>query len=344
MKYAILGDCHMGARNGSNRFSAHFNKFFTDLFYPYLAKHGIKEIIQLGDLFDNRTNLSYKAFHACKQTWFQPLEDLDIKMHVLLGNHDIVHKNTLKINSPELLLGEYRNVIIHNKPTVVGDGLFDLVPWICDENKDEIQEFLMRKDHSKYCAGHFEIAGFAMYRGAEAHHEGMSHGLFDNYDRVFSGHYHHRSEKGNILYTGIPYEITWSDFADPKGFHIVDTEKNTVEFIENPFTIFRRVVYNNGWSGDVKDLEAKIVKLVVQEKKDLFLYDRFVDSIKLAGAHDLAIIENFDELRGSDVEENVDLEDSASIIDSYIDGLETNLDKKKIKSYMRSLYNEAISA
>lgn len=346
MKYVLLGDTHLGARNGSSRFSKHFNKFFTDVLYPYVKDNNIETIIQLGDLFDNRTNLSYKAFHACKEQWFTPLGELGVEMHVLLGNHDIYHKNTLEINSPELLLGQYDNIHVHSKPFTVGEfgaADFDLVPWICAENEEEVLAFIGRKNRAKYCAGHFEIAGFSMYRGGEALSHGLSPSIFDDYDRMFSGHYHHKSEKGNILYTGTPYEITWSDYADPKGFHVVDTDKNTVEFIENPFTIFSRVVYNNGWSGDMSSLSEKIVKLVVQEKNDLFLYDRFVDSLKLTGIYDLTIIENLDQFKDGEVNENIDLEDSTAIIDSYIDGITTNIDKQKIKTYMRSLYNEALT-
>lgn len=341
-KVVLLGDLHLGARSGSTKFSDHFNRFFSELLYPYCKSNDIKEIYQLGDLFDSRTALSLKAYHACKRTWFEPLHEFGIRMHVLLGNHDVYHKNTLEINSPELLLGEYSdNITIHTKPTKVGD--FDIVPWICDENVDEIKNFLIRKDRARYCMGHFEIAGFAMYRGSEAHSDGLSPSMFDAYELTFSGHYHHRSQKGNILYVGTPYEITWSDYADPKGFHVLDVDTGKLEFIENPFTMFSRVVYNNGWSGDLNSLREKYVKLVVQQKQDLYTFDRFVDSVKMVGPHDLTIIENLDEFKDGEVDETINIEDSSAIIESYIDGLTTDLDKSKIKSYMRSLYNEAIT-
>lgn len=158
-KVILLGDCHLGARNGSSRFSTHFNKFFTDVLYPYAKKHKIKDIYQLGDMFDNRTNLSYKAFHACKDIWFSPLAELGITMHVLLGNHDIYHKNTLRINSPELLLGEYNNIKVYKEPTQV--DCFDIIPWICEENQQAVHDFMNRKGAAPYCLGHFEIAGFS---------------------------------------------------------------------------------------------------------------------------------------------------------------------------------------
>ena len=108
-------------------------------------------------------------------------------------------------------------------------------------------------------------------------------------------------------------------------------------------TMFSRVVYNNGWSGDLNSLHEKYVKLVVQQKQDLYTFDRFVDSVKMVGPHDLTIIENLDEFKDGEVDETINIEDSSAIIESYIDGLTTDLDKSKIKSYMGSLYNEAIT-
>lgn len=339
-KVILLGDTHLSARSGSGKFSRFFNRFFTECLYPYVKEHGIKEIYQLGDLFDNRTTLSLKAYHACKKEWFGPLEELDCTMHVLLGNHDIVHKNTLEINSPELFMGEFPNVNVIRHPKRIGN--FDIIPWICQENQDFIlNEFITRKDKARYCLGHFEFAGFAMHRGGEAMHHGFSAELFSDYEMVFSGHYHHKSQKGNVLYVGTPYEITWADYADPKGFHVLDLKTGKLEFIPNPFTIFARVVYNNGWSGDISTLTEKFVKVVVQEKSDLYLFDRFIDSIKLVGPHDLVIVENLDEFRNGEVEETINLEDSGAIINSYIDGITTDVDKTKIKSYVQSLYNEA---
>ena len=78
-KVVLLGDLHLGARGGSNHFSDYFNSFFTDTLYPYCQVNDIKNIIQLGDLFDSRTSLSYKAFHRCKNVWFDSLRKKRIK-------------------------------------------------------------------------------------------------------------------------------------------------------------------------------------------------------------------------------------------------------------------------
>jgi DNA repair exonuclease SbcCD nuclease subunit len=45
------------------------------------------------------------------------------------------------------------------------------------------------------------------------------------------GHFHHKSNDGHIFYLGTPYEITWSDYGNEKGFHIFDFDKRDFEFI-----------------------------------------------------------------------------------------------------------------
>lgn len=162
MLIAILGDLHLGARNSSYHFSDYFNRFFNEVFYPYCQKRGIKNVIQLGDTFDSRAALSYKAYHRCRETWFGNLEKHDIQMYMLVGNHDICYRHTLEINSPDLLLGEYKNITVINKPTQIdiNGTKIDIVPWLCDENEADITTFMSRKDKGDICCGHFELSGF----------------------------------------------------------------------------------------------------------------------------------------------------------------------------------------
>jgi DNA repair exonuclease SbcCD nuclease subunit len=350
MKFAILGDTHLGARNASNHYSRFFNRFFREVFYPYLVKHEIKTVFQLGDLFDNRTSLSIKAYNACKEEWFGPLVSNEIEMITLLGNHDIFYKSTLDVNTPELLLkNEYEmNIKVIKEPTIyeIGGTQIALVPWICDDNRQRVFDFFSNPHMASVdiCMGHFEIDGFDMMRGVPGH-GGLPRTLFESFELTLSGHYHTRSydDYHRIQYVGTPYEITFADMHDPRGFHVFDTETRKLEFIENPFTNFDRIIYNEGWTGDISKMENKAVKLVVEKKTDLYAFDRFVDSLKLANVYDLQIIENFNDLRGVELDGSVQVENSQQIIEHYIDTLTTSVNKDSLKDYMKGLYAEAIT-
>jgi hypothetical protein len=293
---------------------------------------------------DNRTNLAYKAFSKCRDVWFNDMGNHGISMHVLLGNHDIAYRHTLEINSPELLLGEYKHITVVNKPTQIelGGTKIDIVPWICDENEEQIKEFVKRKDRGSILLGHLELAGFAMYKGIESH-GGMSGSIFDGYNLVFSGHYHTRSEKGNIVYTGIPYEITWADYADPKGFFVYDTDKNTYEFVRNPLTMFEKIHYNNGSKVDISKLAGKIVKIIVGEKKDAVLYERWLDSIRLVSPYELTTIENDIVSLDGELDDSIQIEDTPTLVKSYIDKIDTSVSKEDLNKYMQALYFEALT-
>jgi hypothetical protein len=147
-----------------------------------------------------------------------------------------------------LVLNEYENITIYDAPAKVTiDGVdIDIVPWICADNEVQIAEF-MKNSTSEICFGHFEIAGFEMDRGNVCE-SGIDKQSLSKYDVVLTGHFHHKSTDGNITYVGTPYEMTWADWNDPKGFHIFDTNTRDMEFIQNPFAMFHKVSYDDGTS------------------------------------------------------------------------------------------------
>jgi len=347
MKIAILGDTHFGARNDLKVFHEYFQKFYMDQFIPYLIENNIDTVIQLGDLFDRRKYINYYSLSACKKYFFDELEKHNITLHTLVGNHDIYWRESLEVNSSSLVLGEYGNVNVHTKPTTISRNktFIDIIPWICPENEKEIHEFI-KNSKSDICVGHFEIAGFAMYRGMECH-DGISKDLFRKYEQVWSGHYHTKSKQENITYVGTPAEMTWQDYGDPKGFHTFDLETRQLEFIQNYYTIFVKLEYDDsdGEPIDLRGMALKdaFVKLVVVKKTDYYKFDKFVTQLYAKGCYDIKIIEDLSEFSDGEVNEEINLEDTISVLSHYIDSVQTDMDKEKIKTYMKALYVEALN-
>jgi DNA repair exonuclease SbcCD nuclease subunit len=238
MKVAIITDQHFGARNDSIAFLDFFQKFYDNTFFPAIDNNGIDTVLILGDTFDRRKYVNFYALDRAKKMFFDKLEERGITVHMLAGNHDTYFKNTNEVNSPDLLLQEYSNVIVIDEPeTIVIDGTsICMMPWICPENYQESLD-MMQNTKAEICMGHFEIAGFSMYRGMESH-DGLDKSIFEKFDLVFSGHYHHRSSDKHIHYLGNPYELTWQDYNDPRGFHLFDTDTRRLEYIPNPYRMF----------------------------------------------------------------------------------------------------------
>ena len=347
MKVAIITDQHFGARNDSIAFLDFFQKFYDNTFFPTIESSGIDTVLILGDTFDRRKYVNFYALDRAKKMFFEKLEQRGITVYMLAGNHDTYFKNTNEVNSPDLLLAEYSNIEVIDEPKSINVNGFDvcMLPWICPENYQQSLDEI-KNTTATICMGHLEIAGFAMYRGMESH-EGFSTETFDKFDLVFSGHYHHRSNNRNIYYLGNPYELTWQDYNDPRGFHLFDFSTRQLDFIENPYRMFERLEYSDKETEpidlDQLELKDKYVKLVVLEKTDYYKFDKFIQKLYNKGCHEIKIVEDFSEFEAGEINEEINLEDTVSVLSNYIESIETDVDKEKVKSYMRGLYTEAIN-
>ena len=347
MKVAVITDQHFGARNDSQVFLDFFQKFYDNTFFPTIDELGITTVLILGDTFDRRKYVNFYALQRAKDMFFDKLAERNITVHMLAGNHDTYYKNTNEINSPALLLREYSNINVIDKPqTITVDNTpICMVPWICTDNYVECMEE-MEKTPAELCMGHFEIAGFSMYRGMDSH-EGFDRNVFKKFDLVFSGHYHHRSDDGHIYYLGNPYELTWQDFNDPRGFHVFDTTSRDLRFYQNPYSMFQRIEYDDKGQDPVDlaplDLKDCFVKVVVVNKTDFYKFDKFVQSLYNKGCAEIKIIEDLSEFNEGEVSSDINLEDTLDVLSHYIDSVQTDADKEKIKSFMRTLYTEAVN-
>ena len=215
MKIALLADTHFGARNDNLNFNEYFYNFYEGIFFPYLYQNNIKHCIHLGDLMDRRKYASYRILKDFRERFIQPFVQLEIQLHILVGNHDIYFRNTNDLNSlNELLDNRHDNIHLYSEAQEVdfGGKQILMMPWINTQN--EIYSFgMMDESKSDTMMGHFEISGFEMHSGHKSEH-GLDVKTFQKFDTVFSGHYHKKSDDGQIYYLGTPYEMMWSDYNE----------------------------------------------------------------------------------------------------------------------------------
>lgn len=348
MKIALLGDTHFGVRNDARHFHEYYEKFYSEVFFPYLEEHGINTIIQLGDLFDRRKYINFLSLAESRRYFFDECKKRNIRLHALIGNHDIFWRNSLEINSPDLLLRDYDNITLWAKHgTLELDGaVFDMIPWMCNENENEIREFVS-KSTSPYCVGHFELVGYYMQRG-QVSHEGYEDVFLKNYDQVYSGHYHSRSASvdGKIAYLGTPYELFWSDYKDQKGFGVFDTQSNVFKFVTNPNRMFHKLTYDDTkeFNEDFSNLKNKYIKIVVVQKTNPQKFDTFMDDIYKMNPIDVTIVEDVNEMVNNEEDVVDQAQDTLTILSNYIDQQTIQVEPQKLKTVMRELYLEALSS
>jgi hypothetical protein len=342
MKIALITDQHLDGRKGNINFWNYWQKFYDDIFFPTLEKEKIDTIIDLGDTFDNRKSIDFNTYDRITENYFKKLQPYEV--HMLVGNHSIYYKNTNKINSPELLLNQYKNIKIYKESEDVklGGKNFLMLPWINRENYDDVLKTL-NNSKSDICCAHLELAGFEMTPGLVMDH-GMDPKLFHRFERVWSGHYHHKSKRGNIQYLGNPYQMYWNDYKDTRGFHIYDTETDRLRFIKNPYEMFDKISYDDSNFDynkyDVSSHKNKYIKIIVDEKRDYQMFETLVDRLYNVGAHDVKIAETLVEVDGVD-QADLETKDTMTLLNEYIDEVEMVVDKTDLKKLMRSLYIES---
>lgn len=342
MKIAIITDQHFGARKNSKLFHDYFLKFYNDVFFPTLEREGITTVVDMGDTFDSRKGIDFSALSWAKDNYYDRLCEMGITVHTIVGNHTAYYKNTNEVNAVDLLLREYKNVIVYSKPTEVKLGNLDtlFIPWINQEN-EQLSLNTIKKTSCKCAMGHLELQGFRVNRQIIMEH-GLESKLFEKFSHVFSGHYHTRSSDGRITYLGNPYEMYWTDVGDTRGFTIFDTETLEYTHINNPYKMFHNIYYEDTSYQlfDVSEYTNKIVKVIVRKKSDSKKFEKFIDKLYSSGIADLKIVENFQ------IEENEDFEafeseNTLSILNRYIQEAEIDLDKSILQKVINEVYQEA---
>ncbi len=348
-KIALITDTHFGFKNDSNQFLDYFAKFYDKVFFPTLKAHGITSIIHLGDIVERRKYMSYTTLRRFHEIFLD--KTADYATTVLVGNHDVPYRNTNEINAlSEIYRRRPENFQIISEPT---EKAFDncnilLMPWINVTNYDACMQSI-KASRSQVMFGHLEIKGFEMHRG-QTNYDGFDRSVFDKFDVVCSGHFHRKSTNKNINYLGSPYELTWADYNDVRGFHFFDTETRNLTFIKNPFSLYKKLWYNDKDKvlKDILDIDCEslaetYVKIIVSEKTNSYWFEQYVELVNLSKAYSIQIVEDHKNL-DSDVNDDaiLDAEDTMTVITNYVQGLDTDdSSKNELHMLFRALYNEA---
>jgi DNA repair exonuclease SbcCD nuclease subunit len=143
MKSIILNDTHFGYKADSSIVLDYFLSFFKNQLFPYIEKNKITTLFHLGDLFDRRKYINFKTLNRVRNEFLNPLQEMNVKCHIICGNHDTFFRNTNKLNSLDELVSNYSNWSVYSEPTEINlkDGCVALLPWINPENEEESAKF-----------------------------------------------------------------------------------------------------------------------------------------------------------------------------------------------------------
>ncbi len=358
MKIAMITDIHIDISNSHPIHRNNIDKFF-DFFWGEMKKRNISHIFCLGDIVDNRQRISFAGVEQIKRCIIDPVEKHDVQFYGIVGNHDCSSRSTNEISSA-FLFDNKKNITVFNdvpEEVVLPDGtVIGMLPWINKENYESTCKFLQETEAS-VIMGHLEIQGALMMKGTVNDH-GQDASLFERFSHVFSGHFHHKNSYKNVHYIGNICQFNWGDYGEERGFTIFDTETGEFELVENSFSPFLKIYYNDSEKNyeDLSfmnglDYSHRMVKLIVVEKNNPYLLDRFAQKISELGAFSVQIIEHDSvEYSGTSKEESETEDvkefkaDTLTILDTYVNNTAlSELQSTRVKNMLKELYAEACS-
>lgn len=330
-KVAIFSDLHLGVYGNSEKWHATALKW-TDWIINELNQKKIKDILFLGDFFDNRTEISVQTIHIASQI-IEKFKNFNLFM--IIGNHDAYYKNRSDVHSLGLVRG-YSNITLIDKNLEFEafNKRFLMVPW----NND------IPDSSYNYIFGHFEIQTFKMNNYTVCNH-GLNplHMLSNVTNAIFSGHFHNRNSKkykeGNIHYVGSCFPLDFSDEANIKGYHILDVENGSLDFFENKVSPqFVKTYISKIKSLDVDSIKNNIVKLVVDEEVDDVKLEKVTNILNKLKPWQLTVDYNVINKSLNDVE-SVDSINIKEMFDEFYEQLGLNEDQlERVKKINEELY------
>jgi len=230
----LISDVHAGVRSNSMEWLQIQKDYFNNWFIPLIKnkKQDDDVLFILGDIFDNRQNLSILVLNDMIAIFEEMAKILPI--YIILGNHDIYNRSTNDINSLKVL-NYISNIKIIKEPEIItldnGKTLF-MLPWRANH---EVERDTILNNNSDYLFCHLDICGFK-FNGHTSVLDGNDVNVFSKYIRVFGGHIHWRQNKNNINLIGSIIPLTRGDSGNSKGVYLFDPNSNDLKFIENTYS------------------------------------------------------------------------------------------------------------
>ncbi len=219
-KAACFTDIHFGLKSNSSTHNQDCEDF-VDWYIQKAKEEGCDTGIFLGDWHHNRNSLNITTMDYSLRA-LEKLGQAFDQFFFFPGNHDLYYKDKRDIHSVEF--GKYiPGITVVHHPITEGD--VTLCPWLVNEEWKSIA-----KRKGKYIFGHFELPLFYMNAMVQMPDHGeiqLDH--FQHFELGFSGHFHKRQRRGNMVYIGNAFPHNYADaWDDDRGMMILEWGKDPV--------------------------------------------------------------------------------------------------------------------
>lgn len=247
----MMTDIHFGRQNNSEIHNQDCINFISWFCEQVKADKEIDCIFFLGDWHEHRAAINGMTLHY-SQSGANMLNDLNIPIYFVVGNHDCYYRNSRDIYTT-VIFEKLSNFILVDEPTVIEENKCVVAPFLFEE---EYPEFFNKFQKYEIFAGHFEFKGFVLTGETAIKEHGPDPSDYKKPKRIFSGHYHRRQSKGNVFYIGNTFPADFSDANDTeRGMAVYDFRTDDLKFID--------------WEDCPKYIKTKLSDLLDKPKKIL---------------------------------------------------------------------------
>lgn len=346
MKVALIADTHWGAQSDSPVYQAALTRFFKEVFFPKIDEEGVAHVIHLGDVFHRRKSVNTLTLHHFHQDFMKPLMERKITLDIIIGNHDCYYTDTNAVNSVQGVLSEFPRVATYIDPSIVtihDEYQVLYLPWVVPQNLQQTVDMMKKakKMQLPFIFGHLEVDGTFNGRG-RPYEGGFDRKIFKGFEKVFSGHIHHRSITDNVIYLGPPVEQDWGEYDEPHGFAVLDFLTGDLEFVDNPNPLYQMIEYRGQKKADI-EITGQYVRLVVVDKPSDKTFSKFIEQLSEQNPAKLEVVDRdaFVVVENDAEEANVEYTDTRDIIVGYVDEqIEGDVeDKEMLKAILMDSYD-----
>jgi DNA repair exonuclease SbcCD nuclease subunit len=312
------------------------------------AERNVDYIFFLGDLFHERAKIDVMNYLRTFEMFMtHMLEDAsDRQMYLLVGNHDMYHKERWDINSIKPLSAIPRVSIIQSPVSLVlGGKKIDWLPHT--ENPIEELNNFKKNGVGDILFAHMAVSGAQTntFYGVRSdviveYDNEMVHvdaGLFEPWKMTMLGHYHGAQNlTAKAEYVGSPLQLTFGECFQQKHLIILDLDTLQKEYVVNEFSPKHLIVSEQDVENQAYDLTGQFVRVAVENmgKKDLIDLQRKIARESKPLTVDLK--QNDKKIEDEDssviIEARSILMDTKHMLEQYIKdkGVPDGLDAKKL--------------
>lgn len=260
--------------------------------------HKCKQIFFLGDLYHERAKIDVLNYLRTFECFVNHADD-PLELYLLIGNHDMYHKERWDVNSVKPLTA-IKNITVIDKPTTLKFGKTN-IDFLPHTENPMVELDALKKGRDKKSLqilfGHLAVHGAELNKlfGTKAdvvveYDNDMipvTADIFKDWKMTFLGHYHGAQHLNDqVEYVGSPLQLTFGEAFQKKHIIILDLETFEKEYIENDFSPKHFILHaedldkynleNQFVSVSVKDLggrEVVDVKKALIEKHKVASYD-----------------------------------------------------------------------